>query len=339
MKRYHRKIIRVSADDSPNVRLAKAEIAKGKKPSYTQLIPGVINYREYQRRRKLWDPIRQCIGLDGKFYEGGGQLWFPPDWLDLSEQIVIEDDRRYRLRKTLGVDCAEGGDNTSFAVSDSYGLLDLISMKTPDTSVVVPTVLELCKRWKIAGGDVLFDFGGGGKEHADVLRKKPGFEQVRIVSFGAQPLDPSFYRSNSLQKRQSERESRQYYRNRRAQLYGILRNLLNPLLREEDEVDANGKPRIFQIPAEFMYLKRGDGLANLRNQLAPIPLTYGQMEGQLSLLPKNKPTRDKQKHSQDGQPKCLSDIIGCSPDEADAVCLSVFGQETNPEDHRSVRLI
>jgi hypothetical protein len=80
-------------------------------------------------------------------------------------------------------------------------------------------------------------------------------------------------------------------------MYGDLRNLLDP-----------SRPQGFALPAEY---------AELRRQLAPIPLTYDG-EGRLELLPKNR------RHGEEPtRRKTLTELIGCSPDEADALVLAV----------------
>lgn len=329
---YHRKIIKITGEDSPNVRLAFAEIQAGKEPSHQTLVPGVLSYKEYLRRKKMWDEIRQKVGIYAEFHEGAGQLWFPPDWLIQSERVKVSVKNRHTRRRAMGIDCAEGGDNTSWAISDDLGLLELISMKTPDTSVIVPTTRALVEQYNVSPDDVLFDFGGGGKEHADVLRKSRGWEGVRVISFGAAPTDPAYYRKKSIQSRMMELETRLYYSNRRTEIYGITRNVLNPILRDEEE-------DIFHLPSKFLDQPRCDGLATLRSQMTPIPLTYGEKEGMLKLLPKTLPASKRGRHNASGQPQCLSDIIGCSPDELDGVCLSIYGLNVDPESRTSRRFI
>ena len=66
--RYNRKIIHISGDDSPNVRRAKylkrvkPKITHKKLVESSELIPGVLSYQEYERRVRLWDEVRKCIG-------------------------------------------------------------------------------------------------------------------------------------------------------------------------------------------------------------------------------------------------------------------------------------
>ncbi len=48
-KGYHRKIIHISADESPNVKLAKKQIEEGKTPTGEIIIEGVKDWEEYQK--------------------------------------------------------------------------------------------------------------------------------------------------------------------------------------------------------------------------------------------------------------------------------------------------
>jgi hypothetical protein len=96
----------------------------------------------------------------------------------------------------------------------------------------------------------------------------------------------------------SQREVRYIYRNRRAEMYGELRLLLNPV----EELGApNYTPAGFALPGEY---------AELRRQLSPIPLIYDG-EGRLERPPKNK-------REGAGSRTSLQEMLGCSPDEADA---------------------
>lgn len=291
---YHRKVIRIRALDSPNVRLAQAEIENKKKPSHKTLVPGVVSWRKYCSRRKLWDKIRQCIGLDAEFYLGAETLVCPPEWLNRAEEIASRN-RDHKGKHTLGVDSAQGGDNTAFAVSSMQGLRYLESLKTPDTSVITGKTVALMQRFRIKPKDVLFDAGGGGKQHVDRLRKN-GYN-VRLIAFGGSATPRKKRGLTTIEQRERDEETKYVYKNRRAELYGCLRIVLDP---DEDYE--------FGIPAEEDYLRR---------QLAPIPLLYDE-EGRMWLPPKTK-------RNKDSTVETLIDIIGHSPDEADALALSVFG--------------
>jgi len=166
-EKLYRNVIKIKATDSPNIRLALAEIKAGKKPSHKELIPGLARYSDYLQRRKVWDSVRQCIGLDAEFYEGAETLLFPPEWLDKAERLnsiiggsSVEDSScnlpaawlnrvrnvKRRVAKAIGIDPAEGKDSTCFAAVDEYGLIELISKKTPDTSFIYSLLLQYLPR-------------------------------------------------------------------------------------------------------------------------------------------------------------------------------------------------
>jgi len=110
-EKLYRKVIKIKATDSPNIRLALAEIAAGNKPSHKELIPGLARYSDYLQRREVWDRVAQCIGLDAEFYEGAETLLFPPEWLNLAEELhrEIKVSHSKRVAKAIGIDPAEGG--------------------------------------------------------------------------------------------------------------------------------------------------------------------------------------------------------------------------------------
>lgn len=293
--RYYRKIIRIKAEDSPNIRLALAQIAAGKQPTNEMIVPGVIDYELYQKRRALWDPIRQCIGLDANFYEDGSIKMFPALWLNYAHNHAQE--MRPWTRRTMGVDTAEGGDKTAWTIVDQHRVLHQEAYHTPDTSIIPGRTIALMKEWGVEPEDTLFDRGGGGKEHADYLRKR-GFK-VRTVGFGEPATDPKEdKRMRTTVEKGESKEQRYVYKDRRAEMYGKARLLINP------ELDGT-----FGIDDRFGEMKR---------QLSLIPLLYDK-EGRMYLPPKNKKSKNSTEET-------LRDILGCSPDESDSFVLAVFGQ-------------
>ena len=299
--RYWRKIIRIKGADSPNVILGLAQEAAGKQPTNATLIPGVLGYEEYKKRRATWDVIRQCIGLDADFYEGSEVRMFPSLWLNRAATLARDLRLRnaFRRAKALGIDPGEGDNETSWSVVDELGLIELISKKTPDTSIITGETLALMHKYHIPAEYVCFDRGGGGKEHADRLRAQ-GYP-VRTVSFGEPLLLPIQYRETMVKDRVVNREERYSYVNRRAEMYGILRQLLDPINKGFALPDCY--PRLFQ-------------------ELRPIPLSYDQ-EGRLYLLPK----RNKDPNS---KTPTLIDLIGHSPDDADSLVVAIFAMTHKP---------
>ena len=303
--RHYRRIIKITAEDSPNVKRARRQIAEGKQPDDAVVLEGVLTWGEYQKRRATWDAIEQCVGLDAEFYEGAEIKMFPPDWLQRAAglSVAINAQRGRRLGKALGCDPGEGGDDTAWCVADEFGLQYLIAYKTPDTNEIPSRTLQIMREWGVPPENVVFDRGGGGKEHADRLRAQ-GFP-VRTVAFG-EPLTPDPERGmKQFPQRLDEREDRYAYANRRAQMYGDLRLRLDP----------NWNPQGFAVPDTDKHWKE------LHRQLSLIPLTH--VEGRLTLLPKDR--KGASTHTRDGQPTCLKDLMGCSPDEADAAVLALHG--------------
>lgn len=296
MSRFFRRVIKITGRDSPNVALALAQQRKGLVPTGEVLVPGVLTWEEYSKRLAIWDSIRVCIGIHAEFYEGAEILLFPPLWLDRAHQLHDALKGQRRKAVAIGVDPGEGVDLTAWAVVDHLGLIFLTSLRTPDTNVIPARTLALMREYQVAPEKVVFDRGGGGKEHADRLRAQ-GYN-VQTVAFGESVQLDLRRTQYPLGERKDAREERTVYKNRRAELFGSLRELLDPT--------APGPG--FAIPAEYTELRR---------QLAPIPLTYDE-EGRLYLLPKNK------KDPKSTRPT-LTELLGCSPDAADALVLGCHG--------------
>lgn len=300
-------MIHIKAIHSPNVRLALAQIRRGQVPTGEILVPGVKDYEEYQQNLTEWDAIQRCVSLEAEFYEGAGLKLFPAEWLDRA--VGLYERLRYRQRRAeaIGVDPAEGGDKTAMAAVDRYGLIELVSRKTPNTAVVTSETIAFMHRHGL-GKDmahrVLFDLGGGGKEHADRLREQ-GYE-VRAIGFGQSVSIPPQRHMVLFKERREVVEDRYTYKNRRAELYGILSQRLDPA-NYEGEMDGFAIPGVGPIYGE------------LRHQLSKFPRKY-DVEGRLFLPPKNRQEGTVEK-------ECLVDLIGHSPDEADALALAVWGME------------
>src|SRR5262249_6855588 len=103
-------------------------------------------------------------------------------------------------------------------------------------------------------------------------------------------------------ERREASEDRLAYVTLRDQMYGELRLLLDP---EGDPLTSERET--FAIQAEY---------AELRRQLAPIPLTY-DCEGRLKLPPKRKQGKGQ------GSSETLVGLIGCSPDQSDSLAVAV----------------
>jgi len=317
---FHRKIIKIKAEDSPNVRLALTQQHKGIKPTGATLVPGVVDWPTYLKRRKLWTKPQQMVGLDAEFCESAEFFLYPPEWLNRAEEIADKVEREYmsisrkRIAKTMGIDTGEGGDDTAWCIMDEKGIMKMVVMSTPDTSVIPNITIGLIREFNLLPENVIFDRGGGGKQHADALRKR-GYN-VRTVGFGepaTNHIPEQANRKATRNERREEREEKYTYKNRRAEMYGLLRfNLLDPTLQELDE-QSQWKRGGFGIPAEY---------SELRRQLSLMPLLY-DAEGRLYLPPKTKKNKDSEEIT-------LQEILGCSPDEADSLVLAVYGFFNKP---------
>lgn len=295
-KGYYRKVIRIRAQDSPNVRYGLAQKALGIEPDNRVLVPGVKSYEEYVKNRMLWDRIQQCVSLDAEFYEGAELKLFPPLWLNRAQQLAAGLRGKQRKAKAIGIDPAEGGDKTSMTAVDEFGIIEQVARKTPNTNDIVGEAIAFGRKHGVEPENWVFDRGGGGKEHADRLRAM-GYH-VRTVAFG-ETLTPIPKRGLTiLDDRIKQREERTYYVNRRAEMYGIMSSLCDPSLSDTG----------FAIPAEY---------TELIFQLSKFPRKYDE-EGRLWLPPKNK-------KNPDSKVQTLVELIGHSPDEADSTVLAVHG--------------
>jgi hypothetical protein len=291
----YRKVIKIRATDSPNVRYGLAEKALGREPSNKTLVAGVKGYRRYCADLELLSDIEKSVSLDAEFYEGRDIKMFPREYLDKAKQIADSLTGRKRQAKAIGIDPGEGGANTAWAAVDELGLIELRSYRTPDTSQIVGDTIAFGKQHGVAPSDWIFDRGGGGFQHANVLRNM-GYP-VRTVAFGESvslEIKRGLYPTET---RREAKEERYVYVNRRAEMYGELRI---------DIEDGFGLPAIYDVDKGVFQ------------QLRPIPLTFDG-EGRLRLLPKHKTDPNSKEPT-------LTDLIGFSPDEADALVLANHGR-------------
>lgn len=273
-----RKVIHISAADSPNVQAGKLYRESGGTGPAPIVIAGIISDEEYLRRMQDWDAVQRTTRLDGRFHEGEESRLVPDAWLD-----VAMDRNRWnylaeveRTPTAIGIDVAAGGrDNTVWTLVDQYGIVEQFVMDLSNTMEIAGRTIEFMTCHDIDPYFVAIDAGGGGKQIADRL-KEQGYD-IHLVGFG------------------ESAEAKSSYRNRRAELYGELRNRLRP---------DQGRD-VFAIPPDA---------TDLRNELAIIPLSYDS-EGKLLLIPKD--------NSRAGEPS-IRKLLGRSPDRADSLALAVW---------------
>lgn len=305
VQQYDVKVIRIPCIESPNVQLGELQVRQGKEPTNEMLVPGVMSHWKYLDRRKRWDRVKQCIQLDAQFYKGAELLMFPPTWLDASARLEHSlgsaTTTSHRVAKALGCDPGEGEAESAWYVVDEWGILEEVAYQTPATNVIASQTLALMRKWNLRPDQVMFDRGGGGRQIKDHMVNDLGYEGVQTVGFG-ETLTPQPKRGlTTIPHKIEEREERYAYFNRRNEMYDALSQLLDPNLPEE------GKGPRFCIPAKYEELRR---------QLAPIPKVYDK-EGRLKLPPKNKSNPESKE-------KTLVEIIGCSPDRADALVIALY---------------
>lgn len=328
-----RKVIRIRCQDSPNVRLAEAEIQAGQEPTGDIIIPGVMSYWKYKDRRKSWDKVKQCIQLDARFWMGSEQLLFPPDWLNKSEEFydTLRSNRMPRIARAIGCDPGEGDAETVWYVVDDNGILEEVAQKTPDTSVIRRATAMLARKWNVPFEYVMFDAGGGGKQIADEMRNEG--MNVKTVRFGESVTPDPKRGMTSVERMIEQKEEKYVYLNRRAQMYGYLSNLFEPVplvassycvAPKRDAMDyIPGDTLVQDVPVQ-MQPKFGipSECTELRRQLALMPKLMDG-EGRLWLPPKSK----KNPASKE---KTLIEMLGCSPDRADALVVAVYCRDFAP---------
>lgn len=309
--RYFRKTLQIRAEDAPTVQAG----LRGEECDF----PGIITMDEYRHRRKTWDDQRQCEGLDARWFVGAAVMLVPEPWWDAAVRVKRPALVPYNPGpRWLGVDPGEGGDPSAWCVIDYYGLLELVSFPTPDTNKVVGFTMDFARKWQVPPENIIFDRGGGGKEHADRLRTLQW--NVRTVGFG-EPVKVEPKRGIRVFGEKRDTVEEKYASvNRRSEMYYDIRMLL--------ECDRETHQPIRRPP---FHVPMSPMTRELKRQLTLIPMDYDN-EGRFKLWPK----RDAKK-AQEGETntKTLLYILGRSPDEADAFALAVFGMLHKPITQRA----
>lgn len=335
---FLRRCIRIRAEDSPNVRLALLQLALGQAPTDERVVPGVLSWAEYQERRRTLPKARQSVVLDAQWWEGADERLVLPEWADAARLFargldqpgvtLAEGSRtaRHSLPRYMGVDPAAGGDDSAWVAGDRLGVTHCHARKTPNTNDVVGLTLEYMRAWNVPAGNVVFDLGGGGREHADRLRAMG--HPVRGVGFGKAP-SLEVKRAGVLrpfEERRSVTEDAAAYQDRRSEMAWDIRLIL--------ERDAAGAYQAGKFHPGSLAEVPGFGLAGehvdelVRQLLAP-PVRWDE-KGRFKLIPKDDPKLPA--HEQDrANVTTFRKLIGRSPDLFDAMCCMVFGMT-----HRSV---
>jgi hypothetical protein len=325
--KYYRRCIRITAEDSPNVRFAKWEIEQGRVPTNRIIVPGVISWEMYQKRRKTLNEKEQCESLDAEWYEGADIRLVPRPWLYGTETdptrgaISYNRDRPENQVRYIGCDPGEGGDDSCWVVGGRHGIDEVVSKKTPNTNDVISTTMDLQFRWKVDWENIIFDEGSGGGGRVHIDRFWANGRKVRGVGFGATPQLELRRGMTYFQERKEQRADKYAFVHCRDEMAHDIRCLL--------ERDTEGK----YVQGDNYSKCNGFGIPDvpaaqeLIRQLLLIPFSTDG-EGRMKLPPKRNPvdTRD---------PNTLVYIIGHSPDQFDAFCLMVYGMNHNPPQQRA----
>lgn len=311
-----RKILHIDGELSPNVILGKRLKGAGIKGPYPSIVPGVLSYAEYMRRKRIWDAIKIHIRLHGKFYEGEAALMFPPDWLDRTEKAHWElhptgyNQMSPRIvtnpstHLAMGIDCGAGRDLSVWTIIDRLGIVFQHAESTFDTSIITKKTIEFIERFFISPAKICFDAGGGGKQIVDHMRdQNPKYKLIRSIAFGSSPTQTTEKKSKKTDDKITEKEDTWVYKNRRAELYGDLRKWIDPSINQP----------VFALPEE-LYL--------MREELAILPLWFDS-NGKMYLPPK-----DKAPHAKDKEEITLKKLLGRSPDRSDSLVLAVHAHQS-----------
>ena len=297
---YFRKIIQIKAEDSPNVKVCLLELARrGDTPEVrreliarTPVFPGVLTFAEYCHRRKTWDEERQAVGLDAVFYQGKAVMMYPEEWRVKSADAegalrrLTGLDYWQRHARAIGIDTGEGLSDTVWTAVDELGIIDQEAEKTSDTSDVPGKTIAFAKKHGVPPDFWMFDAGGGGKQHADTLRRQ-GFV-CRTVRFGEGMTPDPRSGLTTKTERLDIKEDKYVYKNRRAEMGHELRLCIDPnnvgWIASFPGVGLKRSELPFCIPRTGPLERQ---MAELNRQMKPIPLQYDR-EGQIWLPPKNK---------------------------------------------------
>lgn len=296
-----RKVIHISAEDTPNVIVGHKWTEAGMEGQPPVVIEGLLAWHEYLTRKHEYDEPVAYPRLYGRFYTGAQAMLFPEEWLDRSINRAKRflDEGIKREACAMGIDTGAGRDETVWTIIDKLGIIKQIGTKTPDTSKIIDGTIELMTEYGISPWQICIDYGGGGKQIADMMQRL-GY-RIHRIHFGASASKTSSTKSKNL--REDNRVNQQAYKNKRAEMYGRLRTWLRPD-REE---------------GQFALLPRhAHGCGMLEEELRVVPMTF-DAEGKMYVVPKDKsPTAGINSDT-----ITLKKLLGRSPDRADSLVLAL----------------
>lgn len=319
--KYLRRCIQIRAEDSPNVRWAKLQQARGEDVTGERIVAGVLTWQEYCERRLTLPKSRQCVVLDAEWYEGSEEKLVPWEWMQHARAFADTIARAARtLPRYMGIDTAAGGDDSAWVIGDRWGVMHCENLKTPNTNDVYGKTMRLMRDWNVPPERVCFDLGGGGREHAHRLRANG--MNVRAVGFGRPPAletkRPGLV--VPFAEKRDVKEDADAFPDRRSEMAWDARLIL-----ERDAAGTyvardwygSGVPG-FALPA---------GVTDVLCQQMKLPPIRWDGKGRFKLIPKENP------NDLEDMDTFRRMLQGRSPDVFDAFCLMVFGMT-----HKPVRL-
>lgn len=302
--------------------------AEGKPVPKRPIIPGILSYEQYVERDATLAPADKRPRLHGLFNDETTSKIFPASWLDLAQELgrllarhnaqLKAKGRRPKLGAplALGIDCAMGGgDLSAWAVFGRYGVMHVEVLDTPDTRKIKGQTLRLMRRFRIRPEYVAFDRAVG-KQIADELREE-GLD-VNDVGFGEAALEPG------------------KYSNMRAELHAELAKAMRRMVDDQGRPTAKTKRLLDTPPDKWHNSWRFVALpedADLRQELFVLP-TGVDSKGRLRLPPKQPTSR-----SRGNSEVSVKEMLGRSPDRADAVILAKYAFDRGEEHRRLSRVV
>lgn len=315
---FHRKIIRIDSFDNPNIAYGLEEEKRGLKPSGKIFIPGIKTFDKFKEDQILLDEMMVNVVLWAKYYKGKELKLYPNEWIDRAKELFYVHNRRKRRAKAIGIDPGEGVSKTSLCAVDEYGILEIVSVLTPDTSVIDNMIIDFGRKHNVPSHMWGTDRGGGGKQIADRLRRA-GYN-IRTIAFGQSiQEDPKRGSGQTPYGKKIENVELKYaFTTFRAMLYGTFAELLDP----------SGKPTVEELKQyEILRVTPQMGFS--------IPPTYHTLFQEMRAIPKIRDDNGRlwippkgNKDLPDWVPqksrKTLIQLVGHSPDELDSVVVAVY---------------
>jgi len=305
------KVIHIDGARTPNVSAGRKWERLGRKGPCPVPIPGIMSYASFVAYENEWDAYNRRTRLRGLLPEGDeASVWVPEAWLREGFKLWHEIDHEWRaanLPRWLGVDASHGRrDLVCWVVVDAWGIVEVRVMDPeamrdrygqPDTVRMLEVTRELMTRHVIPAGRVAVDAGGGGQDAVGDPMRRDG-QVVQLVDFGSA----------------ASRRRRRQYKNRRAEMYGLLSGVCDPS--RWRRVEEGGRwERCWAMPSDEQCLA-------LAEELPMVPKRYDR-EGKMYLPPKDKRVPESREQT-------LVEILGHSPDRSDGAALAVWAMLGGP---------